>query len=82
MIFCFVEFTEPKCALTAMEALQGKCFFFVNITEFDVYPQGPQENIYNAWYIIGICLKVRKYRRPPNNMISNYMIDVYQNIKH
>ncbi|MCH86388.1 hypothetical protein A2U01_0007245 [Trifolium medium] len=22
MIFCFVEFTEPKCALTAMEALQ------------------------------------------------------------
>ncbi|CAJ2678618.1 unnamed protein product [Trifolium pratense] len=25
MIFCFVEFTEPKCALTAMEALQGIC---------------------------------------------------------
>lgn len=26
MIFCFVEFTEPKCALTAMEALQGYKF--------------------------------------------------------
>lgn len=23
MVLCFVEFVDPKCALTAMEALQG-----------------------------------------------------------
>lgn len=23
MVLCFVEFADPKCALTAMEALQG-----------------------------------------------------------
>lgn len=46
MILCFVEFSDAKCALTAMEALQGKgAFFFVNVIEFDVYPLGPQENI-------------------------------------
>lgn len=29
MVLCFVEFDDSKCALTAMEALQGN--FFLNI---------------------------------------------------
>lgn len=44
MVLCFVEFDDSKCALTAMEALQGN-FFFEYITEFDVPPHGPEESI-------------------------------------
>lgn len=31
MVLCFVEFVDPKCALTAMEALQG---LFIHHTEY------------------------------------------------
>lgn len=30
MVLCFVEFADPKCALTAMEALQGIIICAIN----------------------------------------------------
>lgn len=29
MVLCFVEFTDAKCALTALEALQGRVQFLM-----------------------------------------------------
>lgn len=29
MVLCFVEFTDAKCALTALEALQGQVQFLM-----------------------------------------------------
>ena len=33
---CFVEFADSKCALTAMEALQGK-LYIKNLWLFEIY---------------------------------------------
>lgn len=36
MVLCFVEFVDSNCALTAMEALQGK-LYINNLWLFDIY---------------------------------------------
>lgn len=39
MTLCFVEFVDSKCALTALEALQGICFFWIDIIQFYFHEQ-------------------------------------------
>lgn len=36
MVLCFVEFVDSNCALTAMEALQGK-LYINNLWLFEIY---------------------------------------------
>lgn len=37
LVLCFVEFVDSKCALTAMEALQGKfCLSIINRIVTDI----------------------------------------------
>jgi len=48
MTLCFVEFVDSKCALTALEALQGICLFWIAYNSV-LYPCTVLRNVNVGW---------------------------------